>query len=216
MSATSSRWQATRRAVVGTLVVLVAAFLGASCASTGSAGPQVRGVIEDPPARLPRVVLTDTAGRPFDLAAGARGRLTYLYFGYTSCPDACPTQMAALAMALRGVPAEVRTRVLVAFVTTDPARDTPAVLRAWLDRFDPAFVGLWGTPEQIHSAERQAGLPESAREAQPDGTYSVAHAAKVLAYTSDGLAHLSYLDGTSAADIRHDLLVLVKGWRGGG
>lgn len=85
------------------------------------------------------------------------------------------------------------------------------MLRQWLDRFDPAFVGLRGAPEEVHAAERQAGLAESAKEGSP-GAYSVAHAAKILAYTPDGLAHVSYLDGTSAADIRHDLLVLVRGW----
>jgi protein SCO1/2 len=210
MNATACEGGGRRRRAAAAL----AGLLAVSCAASGSSPSAVRGITEDPPARLPRVVLTDTAGAPFDLAARARGRLTYLVFGYTSCPDVCPTQMAALAVALRGVPAGVRERVLVVFVTTDPDRDTPQALREWLDRFDPAFVGLRGTPEQVHAAERQAGLPESAREERPDGaagTYGVAHAAKILAYTPDGLAHVSYLDGTSAADIGHDIPLLLRG-----
>lgn len=178
-------------------------------------------MVQEPPAPLPSVVFTDTSGRPYDLRAGAQGRVTFLVFGYTSCPDVCPTEMATLASALRGAPRDVRARVRVVFVTTDPQRDTPEVLRAWLDRFDPSFVGLRGSLEQVHAAERQAGLPESAIEA-PGGShghdgapsgYTVAHAARILAYSADGLAHLSYLDGHTAADVRHDLALLVRGWR---
>lgn len=194
--------------------------LGA-CGRGGAGQPALRGVVEEPPARVPAVTLTDTSGAPYDLRAAARGRVTFLVFGYTSCPDVCPTNMATLAAALRGVGDDVRERVRVVFVTVDPARDTSEVLRAWLDRFNPSFVGLRGTPDQIHAAERQAGLPESAIETPPedrghDGApsgYTVAHAARILVYTPDGLAHLSYLDGHTAADIRHDLAILVRGWR---
>jgi protein SCO1/2 len=193
------------------LAAAAALLLAAACGGAGGAG-SLRGVVEEPPARLPSAILTDTSGAPYDLRAGT-ARLTFLVFGYTSCPDVCPTNMATLAAALRGVPAGVRRRVRVVFVTVDPARDTPAVLRAWLDRFDPTFVGLRGSPEQVHAAEREAGLPESVVEPAGAGdAASVAHAAQVLAYTADGLAHVSYLEGHTAADIRHDIGILLRGW----
>jgi protein SCO1/2 len=89
----------------------------------------------------PNFTLTDTNGNPYDLDGQTQGYLTALYFGYTNCPDVCPTHMANIAAALRQLPASVTSHIKVLFVTTDPARDTPAVLRAWLNNFDPTFIG---------------------------------------------------------------------------
>jgi len=88
----------------------------------------------------PEFVLTDQHGRPFDLAA-QRGREVVLFFGYTHCPDVCPTTLAALARA-RSSLGTARDRVVVAFVTVDPARDGPARMLAYVRLFDPQFVGL--------------------------------------------------------------------------
>ena len=97
----------------------------------------------DPAVPRPALRLPDTSGRTFDLQAERAG-VTALFFGYTSCPDLCPTTMADLAAARRQLPAGVREQLQVVFVAEDPARDTPAAVRAWLDRFDPAFIGLIG------------------------------------------------------------------------
>ena len=77
------------------------------------------------------------------------------------------------------------------FVTTDPARDTPQVLRRWLDHFDPHFIGLTGAAPAIEEIQRAAGVPV-ARKTATSGNYGVAHANFVLAYTKDNLAHVIY------------------------
>ena len=100
-------------------------------------------LLVDPAVPRPALRLLDTSGRTFDLQAQRAG-VTALFFGYTSCPDLCPTTMVDLAAARRQLPAAVRDQLQVVFVAEDPTRDTAAAVRAWLDRFDPAFVGLLG------------------------------------------------------------------------
>src|SRR5665213_3607812 len=95
----------------------------------------------------PDFTLTDQSGRPFRLA-DLRGHTVALFFGYTHCPDVCPTTLAALARAKRklGPGGEALDVVLV---TVDPARDTPATLKRYVRLFDPAFAGLTGSEAQL-------------------------------------------------------------------
>lgn len=155
----------------------------------------------------PSVPLTDTSGQPFDLAASTAGRLTLVYFGYTRCPDVCPVNMALAADALALLPAADRRQVAVVFVTTDPSRDTPSVIRRWLDRFDPDFIGLTGTPAQIHQAEQEVAMPLSYADALPGSSYQIVHAGYTLVYAPSGTADLQ-VDATDtaadfAATLRH-------------
>ncbi|HEV7207537.1 MAG TPA: SCO family protein [Mycobacteriales bacterium] len=184
----------------------------AAAPSTGPApvsGPgTLHGIGIAPPPRKPQFVLTDTAGRPFDLTKQTAGRLTYLYFGYTNCPDACPSTMANISIALSSSPANLRSRVAVVFVTTDPQRDTPAALRTWLDRYNPSFIGLTGTPQQIAAAEQAAQVPIA--KAEPgNGNYGVNHSAEVFAFSPDGISHVIYTDGFHPSDYAHDLPLLL-------
>jgi protein SCO1/2 len=147
-------------------------------------------------------------------SARTHGVVTLLYFGYTHCPDECPTAMADVASALRKIgPAAAQVRVV--FVTTDPWRDKAAVLRSWLDRFDPSFIGLTGTPAQIAGAEVRMGMPISKRQAAPksygSGRYAVDHMAAVMAYGRDGRVATLYPSGITPGEIASDLLVLIKG-----
>jgi protein SCO1 len=172
------------------------------------------GTLLDPAQPRPDFTLTDTEGRPFDFAAETQGRLTLLFFGYTSCPDICPIQMAVLSGALDspGMPEPV-----VVFVTTDPQRDTPDRLRDWLDSFDTSYVGLTGTPEEIGRAEDAAGVAGSLREPTSesgDDDYEVGHAAQVLAYTPDDRAHLVYPSGVRQQDWTADLPRMMERWGG--
>jgi len=163
-------------------------------------------------ARKPDFVLTDTRGEPYDFRRETAGRLTLLFFGYTSCPDVCPVHLANLAAALRGDP-EVRRAVEVVFVGVDPERDTPERVRSFLDGFDPSFVGLTGSPEALATAQRAAGVPEAFVDATWEEGYSVSHAGWILLYTQDGRARLRYPFGTRQKEWAHDLGVLVRrGW----
>src|SRR5262249_17848774 len=140
-----------------------------------------RGGIVSPPLPKPRFVLTDTSGAPFDFWPRTNGYVTLLFFGYTYCPDQCPMHLANLGAALKRLPVGVADRVKLVFVTTDPARDTPHVLRQWLDSFDKRFVGLTGTEAAIEAVERAAGVPVAAKTGPDNGNHRVAHANFVVA-----------------------------------
>jgi protein SCO1/2 len=158
----------------------------------------------------PRFTLTDTSGRPFDFAARTHGKLTYLYFGYTHCPDACPLTMSDLAYAIRRQPMSVRRRTEVVFVTVDPRRDSRRTLRTWLDHFGRSFVGLTGNRAQITAAERDAGVPVAPPEPHSNGRYAVAHSSLVLPYSPDDRAHVVYTVGFHPSDFAHDLPLLLQ------
>jgi protein SCO1/2 len=179
----------------------------------------------------PDLTLTDTSGRPFNLTSQTAGAITLVYFGYTNCPDVCPINMALIAQALKRLPAAQRARIKVVFVTTDPVRDTPPVIRAWLNDFDPSFIGLAGTEDQIHQAEHSIGMPLSyidtpqndAKPAAPTTTaapgkgssYQVVHAGYTLVYTPDGLAHLQIDDTEQPAGFATTLKhLLAHGYQG--
>jgi protein SCO1/2 len=199
----------------------LAAALSA-CARTGSAATSARistypsgvpfgfqGVYMPQPQAKPGFTLTDTSGLPFDFQRETAGAVTLLYFGYTHCPDICPGHMATIAGALEKLPGTVASQVRVVFVTTDPERDRPSVIRRWLGTFDPSFVGLTGTPDQIVAAQMAAGVPVARREGEGED-YGVSHAAYVIAYTPDGLAHVLYPFGMRQSNWVHDLPILVE------
>jgi protein SCO1 len=198
-------------AVVGTIAL-------SACTASHAASPAVsaeptpqgtyRGLGLDPPQPRPTFTLTDTTGRPYDFATETRGKPTLLYFGYTHCPDVCPTTMAGIAAALRGTPEPLRGEVRVVFVTTDPARDTGTVLARWLRNFDPdlprEFVGLTGTVAQVEAAQAAAKIPVAT-----DGGQT--HSAEQLLYGSDDYARVAYVSGSSPDDLRHDLPLVARG-----
>ncbi|GAC1331962.1 MAG: SCO family protein [Mycobacteriales bacterium] len=216
---------------------LAAALLGlllvAGCSASGgtasgrpaAAGYRFHGLVPDRPAIRPQFTLTDTGGASYDFGRRTAGRATLLYFGYTNCPDQCPTAMADIAAGLRKVGSPLRERVDVVFVTTDPARDTAGVLRTWLDLFDPGFVGLTGTQAQVEAAQDAAGVPRARRQPLPSAggsppvpqgsaagpsPYAVDHAAPVIAIGADNRIAVLYLAGTVSGDYVADLPELAK------
>jgi protein SCO1 len=174
-----------------------------------AAGAYLGGLV-NPPLAKPRFTLTDTAGAPFDFRTRTEGFVTLLFFGYTGCPDECPLHVANVAKALETLPVDVRAQIKLVFVTTDPMRDAPHVLRAWLDRFDKRFVGLTGSDAAIALAQQAAGLPAATKTARAGAGYAVSHANVVLAYSKDNLAHLLYPGGVTRQDWAHDLPRLIN------
>jgi protein SCO1 len=170
-----------------------------------------RGGLVSPPLIKPKFTLADTSGAPFDFGAKTQGYVTLLFFGYTHCPDMCPLQMSMIGTAVRKMNADIADQFKVVFVTTDPGRDTPSTLRAWLDHFDKRFIGLTGSDTAIRAAQVAANIPPAEKSAvRADGTYDVGHAAFVLAYTKDNLAHVIYPVGVKLEDLAHDLPLLVR------
>lgn len=188
------------------LPMILASLLPAQPASTG----RYRGGIITPPLPKPGFILTDTSGAVFDFRQRTEGYVTLLFFGYTNCPDQCPMHMATLSAALKKLPPGDADQVKLVFVTTDPARDSPAALRRWLDLFDRNFIGLTGTEQAVAAVERAAGVPLATKMGPADGNYAVAHANFVLAYSKDNLAHVIYPGGVSKDDWAHDLPLLIE------
>jgi protein SCO1/2 len=173
-------------------------------------GDTYRGGLVTPPLPKPRFVLTDTSGASYDFWNRTLGSVTLLFFGYTNCPDQCPMHMANIGVAVRKLPFGIADQVKLVFVTTDPARDTPAQLRRWLDNFDQHFVGLTGSKAALEAVQKAAGVVPAYKTDARSGSYSVAHANFVVAYTKDNLAHVIYPGGVSKEDWIHDLPLLIK------
>ena len=169
-----------------------------------------RGGLMTPPLPTPKFILADTAGIPFEFQEKTQGNVTLLFFGYTRCPDQCPLHMANIAAVLKEMPKNLSVQVKVVFITTDPARDRPNTLRAWLNRFDERFIGLTGSQAAIEAAQRAVGVPPASKTSLAVGEYAVAHASFVVAYTKDDLGHLIYPSGITQRDWAHDLPLLVN------
>jgi protein SCO1/2 len=182
------------------------------CASRGEpqAGPY-RGVEIAEPIAKPDLEFVDSRGRPFRLVDGTAGKVTLLFFGYTSCPDICPVHLANIAAVLDKLPDEVQRNIAVIFVTTDPVRDSLPVLHRWVTGFNREFIGLTGTDSAIVGAQRALGLvPAERTVAQRRDGYLVGHATQVIAFTRDGMARVQYPFATRQRDWAHDLPKLVE------
>ncbi len=203
----------------------------APAASAGASGPAFHG--EQPPGTIarPAFALRDTAGNPYSFAERTRGRPTLLYFGYTSCPDECPTAVAGIAAALRAAPASVREQVQVVFVGTDAARDDARTVRRFLDQWSVDFTGLIGSQADVDAAQRAAGLEPAAKGGQVEtvpgrsdehvhrpGTpphqhfgpldYGVAHADVIFAYGTQDRLSVLYPGAVRPRDLAADLPLL--------
>jgi protein SCO1/2 len=169
------------------------------------------------PLAKPAFTLTATDGAAFDFRRTTDGFVTLVFLGYTNCPDVCPVHMSNLGAVLPELDPQVTARIKVVFITTDPRRDTPAVIRTWLDHFSHGFVGLTGDSSAIAKVQVALQLPPAVIEkaTAADTGYSVGHSAAVVAFTPDNRAHVVYPYGTRQEDWAHDLPVLVRGPWGG-
>lgn len=192
------------------MAALAACGGGANAAGGNYAGGQL-----SDPIPLPAVTLTDTHGASYNLQQQAKGLLTVVYFGYTNCPDVCPTTMADLASAIRELPAADQRNVNVVFVTTDPQHDTPAVLRSWLDHFDTdlprRFAGLRGSQAGVLAAAKAFGVYAESPTVDSHGQVTDAHGAQVIAFSpSDERARLIWLPDTPVSGYARDMRALLK------
>ena len=153
--------------------------------------------------------LTRSDGSSFRLSA-MRGDVVLLFFGYTSCPDVCPTTMAELKVALAELNAEDAARVKVLFVTVDPERDTPARVQEYVDQFNTDFIGLSGTQAELEKIWQAYGIY---REIVPNASaagYTVDHTARVTLIDPQGNMRVSFGFDTPVEDIVHDLKLILK------
>jgi len=132
-----------------------------------------------------------------------------LFFGYTSCPDVCIAVMNDVAMALGRITTEDRDQIQVVFVTTDPARDTPARIRRYLDRFDADFIGLTGSFLDVKAAGDQVGVEITGTSDVRGGAYAVGHSAQVIGFSRTHGVVL-WEPGTPVGALTHDFALLVE------
>lgn len=185
--------------------LLFVSFLLAAC-SAAVPTDKLQGVVVENPTPKPSFTLTDTEGKPYDFAEKTEDKVALLYFGYTTCPDICPVHMAQIAEVIEQYP-QLSREIEVVFVTVDPDRDPPETLRNYLSSFNPNFVGLTGTPEELEAAQVAANVPVATFDGDgPD--YTVNHAAWVIAYAPDGLNHAIYPFGTRQTQWNNDLRIL--------
>lgn len=208
------------RTLGAALLVLAAACGRSDAPRTDASGTDpsrddtgFRGVVITPPRPKPDFTLADATGKPFDFRRETEGKVTLLFFGYTHCPDVCPLHAANVAAVLRQLPFEERDAIRFVMVSTDPKRDTPQRLGEWLGNFDPGFIGLRGTEEEVNRILYGLRMPpiETDPAAKDTLRYLVGHAAQVIAFGRDGLARTEYPFGVRQEDWAHDLPKLARG-----
>lgn len=206
------------RVLCGLAAMAPVLALAACGGGTSSAAPvkivqptsDLHGTTLDTPFHEPDLTLTDDTGRPVNLEAATQGKLALVYFGYTHCPDVCPTTMADLALAVRKLTPAQQAKVAVVFVSSDPWRDTPPVIKSWLASFNPSFIGLTGDFVPIQKAARSLGILLE-KPSSTSGDYEVTHGAEVVVIGTDHLAHVIYTAGVSADQYAADLPKLLAG-----
>ena len=153
------------------------------------------------------LVLPDADGRERSLAE-FKGKVVVVFFGFTQCPDVCPTTMAELAQVKRALGADGE-RVQGIFVTVDPERDTAEVLKAYLANFDPGFVAMRGTPEQIKAAAREFKVFYAKVPGKSEGSYTIDHTAGSYIFDPAGRVRLFVRYGSGADALAADLKALL-------
>lgn len=138
------------------------------------------------------------------------GQVVMVYFGYSHCPDICPTTLARLSGAVSGLGADAG-RVSILFVSVDPARDTPEVLRRYARAFGPGVVGLSGSPEQLSELAKRYRVTYGLGPADAEGRYEVSHSSGVFIFDRRGRAHLLASSADTELDLKTDLKRLLSG-----
>ena len=156
----------------------------------------------------PEIELTRAAGDDFQLSQ-ARGKVVALFFGYTSCPDICPTTMAELNQAL-GELGERSEQVQVLFVTVDPQRDTPERVQEYVNHFNQNFIGLSGSQPELAKVWHEYGVFRQVVDGTSAAGYLVDHTARVTLIDQQGNLRVSFPFDTPVEDVVHDLNLLLR------
>jgi protein SCO1/2 len=152
--------------------------------------------------------LTDHNGKPRTLA-DFRGKVVVLFFGYTQCPDVCPTTMAELANVMQQLGPQAK-QVQVLFVTLDPERDTPALLAQYVPAFDQRFLGLYGDAAATAKVAKEFKVFYSKVPGATPGSYTIDHTAGSYVFDREGRLRLFVRNGQNPAALVHDIRLLLS------
>jgi protein SCO1/2 len=186
----------------------VAAGLGGTLAACSQPKPQFKAIDLTGADYAKDFQLTDQNGQVRSLK-DFRGKLVVVFFGYTQCPDVCPTTMAELAEAKKLMGAD-GDKVQGLFVTIDPQRDTPALLKAYMANFDPTFLALRGTPEQLAATAKEFKVYYKKVDGKTATSYTMDHSAASFVYDTHGRLRLYTRYGSGAQALASDLQLLLQ------
>jgi protein SCO1/2 len=186
-------------------ILAIASISLAALATQAASDTKLTAGTFDPPREAPELRLQGSHGRELRLS-DYRGKVVLLGFGFTSCPDVCPTTLATLAQARRKL-GDLAGQVQVVYVTVDPEKDTAGRMRRYLGAFDSTFVGGTGDEAALASVRQQYGIVASRT---THGTsYTYAHSSYVYLIDRAGKLRALMPYGQSAQDFAHDLRILL-------
>lgn len=196
---------------LGLAAALIVVVAGAALAIRIRSTPaEFQGGVLSPVLPAPDFVLPTADGGSFRLSE-QRGKVVLLFFGYTSCPDVCPTTLLDAANVRKRLSKKEASRVQLVFVTVDPERDTPARVSQYLDRFDPSFIGLVPPDEAAaHETVRAYKADFVKDKPNPGGGYAVAHPASIYAIDPAGRWRLLLPFGMSVDALTDDVRLLLR------
>jgi protein SCO1 len=166
-------------------------------------------VLSEGPRGAAGTALASAIGGPFNLVdqngktvtdADLKGKWHLVFFGYTHCPDTCPTALNEISLALDKLGPKEKSTVGVYFISVDPQRDTPAVLKGYLASFDAPVIGLTGTPEEVAQAAKEYRV-YYAKHPRADGAYDMDHSAVIYIMDPQGRFTATFTPDTSADDM---------------
>ena len=197
-------------------LALGAALAGAAALGLGSLGgcdraaaPSFKGIDITGADYARELSLSDPDGRRRSLAE-FKGRVVVVFFGFTQCPDVCPTTLVELAAVKKQLGAD-GDRVQGLFVTVDPERDTPELLKAYVDNFSAGFVALRGSPEETLVAAKHFKVFFAKVPGKTEGSYTIDHTAGSYLFDPQGRVRLFTRHGTGPEALAHDLRLLLDG-----
>ena len=153
------------------------------------------------------ISLPDVNGQPRTIG-DFKGKVTVIFFGYTQCPDVCPTTMTELAQVKKALGAD-GDKLQGVFITVDPERDTPEILKSYMASFDPSFVALRGTPEQTKATAKEFKIYFEKVPGKTEGSYTMDHSAGAFVLDQKGNVRLFERYGAGAEALTSDVKQLI-------
>jgi len=190
------------------LCATLATLLALAVAACGPAAPKFEGSDVTGIGYARDFRLTDHTGKTRTLA-DFRGKVVVLFFGYTQCPDVCPTTLSELAATMQKLGADA-DRVQVLFVTVDPERDTPDLLSRYVPAFNPSFLGLYGDAAVTEATAKEFKIIYQKQPGPTPGTYSVDHSAGTYVFDPQGRLRVYESYGRGPEVFAHDIRVLLQ------
>lgn len=178
----------------------------AMSAAADAAG-QLKAGVFSPPRMAPEIALRGSDGNELKLAQH-RGKVVVMAFGFTHCPEVCPTTLAVLAQARKKLGANA-SQMQVVYVTVDPERDDAARMKSYLANFDASFIGGTGKPEALAAVRKAYGITAN-KVPMPSGGYAVDHSSSAYLIDRDGRLRAMMPYGRTADDFAHDVALLLQ------